>query len=133
MPHVNSLKLFSKKKHMPNAATYQHLVQNTHYKLTKRNCDDFVWNPTSGWARCDADNASTFANHLKNVFLYHMSLSFYMRKSPGCDLIFPKMIIELPYCAVCKRKTWLLSSEMEKVNYNNDIKAGKRPHNPHVV
>jgi len=33
----------------------------------------------------------------------------------------------------CHRKTLPLSSVMEKVNYNNESKAGKRLHNPHVV
>jgi len=27
-----------------------------------------IRNPTGGWVRSDADRASTFANHLKNVF-----------------------------------------------------------------
>ncbi|KAH8343604.1 hypothetical protein KR067_004073, partial [Drosophila pandora] len=92
-----------------------------------------IRNPTGGWARSDADRASTFANHLKNIFqpnpatsaftlptlpyepqLQHEPIEFRPneianiiknqlnpKKSPGCDLITPKMIIELPYCAVC--------------------------------
>ncbi|KAH8341120.1 hypothetical protein KR067_006715, partial [Drosophila pandora] len=92
-----------------------------------------IRNPTDSWARSDADRASTFANHLKNIFqpnpatsaftlptlpyepqLQHEPIEFRAneianiiknqlnpKKSPGCDLITPKMIIELPYCAVC--------------------------------
>ncbi|KAH8330080.1 hypothetical protein KR074_003056, partial [Drosophila pseudoananassae] len=92
-----------------------------------------IRNSTGGWARSDADRASTFAKHLKNVFQpnpatnaftlptlsdepqpQHEPIEFRPneivniikrqlnpKKSPGCDLITPKMIIELPYCAVC--------------------------------
>jgi len=89
--------------------------------------------PTGCLARSDADRASTFANHLTNVFqpnpatsaftlptlpyerqLQHEPIEFRPKeivniiknqlnpkKFPGCDHITPKMIIELPYCAVC--------------------------------
>jgi len=83
-----------------------------------------IRNPTGAWARSDADRASTFTNHLKNVFEpNHATSAFTLptlpiqfrpneivniiknqlspKKSPGCDHITPKIIIEIPYCTVC--------------------------------
>jgi len=53
------------------------------------------------------------------------------KKSQGCDPILRRLHYHPAF--QCHHKTWPLSSEIEKVKYYNDSKAGERPHNPHVV
>ncbi|KAH8351710.1 hypothetical protein KR084_002975, partial [Drosophila pseudotakahashii] len=89
-----------------------------------------IRNSSGTWARSDEDRAETFALHLRNVFQLNAAansfqlpplsseiainpilfqvpeISYVVRKqlkpkkAPGGDLITPKMIIELPNCAV---------------------------------
>jgi len=96
-------------------------------KLTERNCDAYR-NPTGGLALSDADRVSTFANHFKDVFQPNPATSAYTLPTLPYEPKLQHESIEFRPKEIVN-----MEHEMEKVNYNSGSKAGKRPHNPHVV